>query len=229
MAIDNQNPESDQKNNSSLGARFHAAREALGLERKDVANQLRLNEKIIIMMEKDRYAVDIPVMFVRGYIRSYAKFLQIPEYEITKTLERIQHKTIPSLNVPTLRPYKIDPPRASQSSLQILTVIAFTIMVGLAGTWYYTHHSATPLFHGDLALNPNGKLDTHLKQSNENNDKNLKANIIPIQSQHHAVSNTHNLANQLVAAHNIASKNSATGKLPTEWKKESPDQTAASL
>src|SRR5437868_7751072 len=75
-----------------FGSRLQSTREALGLERKEAAMQLRLNEKVIIMMEKDRYLIDLPVTFIRGYLRSYASLLKIPEHEVKKALEQIKAK-----------------------------------------------------------------------------------------------------------------------------------------
>ena len=74
------------------GTRLQQTREELGLDRKAVADQLRLNEKIILMMEKDRYPHEIPITFIKGYLRAYSRFLQIPEYEVNKALENIKAK-----------------------------------------------------------------------------------------------------------------------------------------
>ena len=51
-----------------IGAR-KTAREAMGLDSKDAAAQLRLNESIILMMEKDQ-PDNLPMTAVRGYIRA---------------------------------------------------------------------------------------------------------------------------------------------------------------
>lgn len=69
-----------------FGDRLKSAREDLRLELKDVASQLRLREGIIDMLEKGMYSDDIPVTFLRGYLRSYAKFLDIPETELNSAL-----------------------------------------------------------------------------------------------------------------------------------------------
>lgn len=196
MATDIQNPDMDHKNNISLGTRFKAAREALGLERKDVAHQLRLNEKIIIMMEKDRYSVDIPVMFVRGYIRAYAKFLQIPDQEINTTLANMKIKTTPNLNIPTLKPYKITSPHNRRPHVQILAIALLTLGLFLTGTWYYTHHTKMILPH-ELAML---KKHDNLRLKDRQEDRNLKPNIIPVQPEHHASQNR--LANRFIAAQN---------------------------
>src|SRR5665213_1734896 len=76
--------------NYAIGARLKAAREALRFNQKDVANQLRLHEKLISMLENDTYPADLPMIFVRGYIRSYCKFVELPDYVIKEALQPVQ-------------------------------------------------------------------------------------------------------------------------------------------
>jgi len=118
-----------------FGGRLKTAREALGLDRKDAAAQLRLNEKIIIMMEKERYPSDLPVTFIRGYIRAYGKLLQIPEYEIKKAIEPIKPK--PTQHEPLA--VSKQPPASTGYFMQFFTYLVMFTLVGLVGMWWYTH------------------------------------------------------------------------------------------
>lgn len=121
-----------------FGTRLKSAREAMGLERKDAAAQLRLAEKVIVMMEKDRYPTDLPVTFIRGYIRAYGKLLQIPEYEIKKAIEPIKPKPTPqdpALSVP--RPSV--PVTSGNYFMQFFTYLIILTLAGLVGMWWYTH------------------------------------------------------------------------------------------
>lgn len=60
------------------GKRLRAAREARGLSREDVAGQLRLNERLIGALEEDDYAALPGPTFTTGYLRSYARLLELP-------------------------------------------------------------------------------------------------------------------------------------------------------
>ncbi|MBA3660291.1 MAG: helix-turn-helix domain-containing protein [Gammaproteobacteria bacterium] len=120
---------------TSFGGRLQSAREGLGLERKDAAEQLRLSEKIIIMMEKDRYPPDLPVTFIRGYLRSYGKLLQIPDFEVKKAIEPIKQKS--NAEIMLLKPQYI-PVTSSNSLMQFLTGLIFLTLLGLVGAWWYT-------------------------------------------------------------------------------------------
>lgn len=121
-----------------FGMRLKSAREAKGLERKDAAAQLRLNEKVIIMLEKDRYPADLPVTFIRGYMRSYGKFLDIPEYEIKKAVEPIK----PKPSVHTISSVTAAPPVTSGNYfMQLFTYLIVLTLLGLVGTWWFSRVS----------------------------------------------------------------------------------------
>lgn len=76
----------DMQNSLTFGQRLISCREALGLDRKEAASQLRLPERIIIMLESDEIEPNLPTTFLRGYIRSYGKFLAISEQEVQAAL-----------------------------------------------------------------------------------------------------------------------------------------------
>lgn len=82
----------------TFGNRLKTAREDLRLDLKDVASQLRLRVGIIEMLEKEMYSDDMPITFLRGYLRSYAKFLEIPDNELNSALsvEPFQPKHVKS-------------------------------------------------------------------------------------------------------------------------------------
>jgi len=133
----------------AIGARLQSAREALGMDRKDVAAQLRLNEKVITMLEKDDYPNDLPTIFVRGYLRSYGKFLQLPDYVIKEALAPIQP------------PIKIEVEPASKPATHKISkkMIMNTVNYGIALTilslvwlWRHNHNSSTTMQSADKAL-----------------------------------------------------------------------------
>ena len=61
----------------SIGAALREARVRLGLEVADVANRIKFAPRQIEALEQDNFA-DLPEMaFVRGFVRSYARLLQL--------------------------------------------------------------------------------------------------------------------------------------------------------
>jgi cytoskeleton protein RodZ len=73
---------------TGIGARLKAAREALHLSEKEVAGRLYLNIQVIFKMEQEDFS-NIPVTFMRGYLRSYARLLQLDENELADTLKQV--------------------------------------------------------------------------------------------------------------------------------------------
>lgn len=132
--------ESKEPKKPAFGAQLIAAREAKGLDRKDVSSQLRLSEKIIYMLEKDRYPKDLPATFIRGYIRAYAKFLQIPDTETNKALELVKHEP-PATNVVPLSSRNLDTISRDYYFMNIFSYLIAITLLGLVGTWAYTHYS----------------------------------------------------------------------------------------
>ncbi len=124
---------------NAFSKRLQAAREAIGLDLKDAAAQLRLNERVIVMLETDCYSSDLPPTFIRGYIRSYSKLLQIPDEEIQHALAPIKQQQ----SVQNLPPKTVETPKVTSSNylMQLFTYLVVLTVFGLVGTWWYTHTS----------------------------------------------------------------------------------------
>lgn len=74
------------------GARLRLARENMKLSLQDVARQLRLNPQVLQDIEEDNYSNRLEFVFVRGYLRSFAKIVNLPGDEIVAVFN--------SLNLP---------------------------------------------------------------------------------------------------------------------------------
>ncbi len=67
------------------GARLATARETLGMSLGDVARQLKLAVKQIEALERDDYDAFPSPVFVRGFLRNYARLLQLDlEHQISQ-------------------------------------------------------------------------------------------------------------------------------------------------
>ena len=156
---DSPTAEAAEQKTPPFGVRLQAAREALKLDRKEVATRLRLNEKYIIMMEKDRYSPDLPVTFIRGYLRSYGKFLQLPEHEIKKAIEPIKPRPVP-LDIEAMIKQAQASPKTTVISensnsnylMHLFTSTIVLAMFTLVGTWWYDHQKIKAV-NPDIALN----------------------------------------------------------------------------
>lgn len=70
------------------GELLKAAREAAGLSVLQVADRLRLRQQLIHELEADKLDGQASGTYVRGYLRAYAKLVQIPEAEIMDAYKR---------------------------------------------------------------------------------------------------------------------------------------------
>ena len=67
---------------AGLGERFRAAREARGLSLSEVSEQIRIRSVYLAAIEEERWsAIGAPV-YVRGFLRTYARFLGLDPEEI---------------------------------------------------------------------------------------------------------------------------------------------------
>ena len=66
----------------SPGTSLRLAREAIGLTPKDVANALYLTSEHISKIEADDYSGTLGLTFERGYLRSYARLVGLPEDDV---------------------------------------------------------------------------------------------------------------------------------------------------
>ena len=86
----------------SPGARLAAARESRGLSVAEVAQQLKLSPRQVEALESNDYGRLPGVVFVRGFIRNYARLLHL---DATLLLARIEHEPPPVVSVgPEIRP-----------------------------------------------------------------------------------------------------------------------------
>lgn len=67
----------EQDVGASLGARLHAAREHLGLDIDEAARQLCLSPRQLAALEADNIGMLPSPTFARGFIRNYARLLQL--------------------------------------------------------------------------------------------------------------------------------------------------------
>lgn len=66
-------------NDSTVGATLRAARESLGLTVRDMADITRIQPVWLECIEQDRYGEMPAEVFIRGFLRSYARELRLDE------------------------------------------------------------------------------------------------------------------------------------------------------
>jgi cytoskeleton protein RodZ len=118
----------------SLGARLRAAREERRMSMQEVADRLYLERRMIEALENDDFAHMPPPTFIQGYVRCYAKLLELPAEPFVEAFREQMGESAPSLNYNVPR----DIPEAEVSSrdpwfktLTFLLIIGGIVMVVL--------------------------------------------------------------------------------------------------
>jgi cytoskeleton protein RodZ len=133
------------------GAILAAARVAAGLTQADVAGQMRISLRQVMAIESDRYDALPGAVFVRGFVRNYARLLTIDPEPLLRALEpalggdtplRAQHYEGP-----------MPEPRSGRARIWLTVFLVLLLVVlGAAAYEYWRTRGASP----DVA--PAGKL-----------------------------------------------------------------------
>ncbi len=111
--------------------------------RKDAAAQLRLNENVIDMMENNSFPADMPHIFIRGYLRSYGKLLQLPDDVVQAGLEPIKLAT-PAQETQLPSPVtQMEPTKGSNHLMKVVTAAVVLTLFWMVSSWWHTHAPAT--------------------------------------------------------------------------------------
>jgi cytoskeleton protein RodZ len=111
------------------GHRLRHTREQQGLSLHDVANNLRLSVKVISALEEDDYQGLPAATFVTGYLRAYARLLNIPESELNFPTRLAQE--------PKLMPSVATAPQPSSRDLPVRFISVLIVILLLGSTVYW--------------------------------------------------------------------------------------------
>jgi cytoskeleton protein RodZ len=130
----------------ALGEEFRSAREARGLSLSDVAERLHIRSVYLAAIEdEDWHVIGAPV-YVRGFMRTYARFLGLdPEAAVARFAATVPAGT-PAASTP--RPAAAAEKRNSeQTSPSLAAILAIVVAVAAAlfvGYEFYQYHAGTP-------------------------------------------------------------------------------------
>lgn len=131
--------EQTEKTDISFGDRLRQAREALNLSLEDAAKAISLRPSILEKLENNEFVQkDVPSTFLRGYVRSYAKFLRIPDAEWTHLTFGEAHKNDLSKNTRATR--SVNQYSSHSRWVGTLTTIILLAAVGMTGLWWWQNY-----------------------------------------------------------------------------------------
>ncbi len=116
----------------SSGTRLRKAREGLGLSTDDVAGELRLSVSQIKALEQDDYTELPGATYVRGYLRSYARLVNIDEDSVLPPLQpEPVLRTMHAIARPVQRQA-----RSSDRWVRFMSYGLGILLIGLVTVWW---------------------------------------------------------------------------------------------
>ncbi|WP_413604484.1 cytoskeleton protein RodZ [Escherichia fergusonii] len=151
----------DQNEALTTGVRLRNAREQLGLSQQAVAERLCLKVSTVRDIEEDKAPADLASTFLRGYIRSYARLVHIPEEELLPGLEK--QAPLRAVKVAPMQSFSLGKRRKKRDGwLMTFTWLVLFVVIGLSGAWWWQDHKAqqeeitTMADQSSAELNANG-------------------------------------------------------------------------
>ena len=131
--------EQTEKTDISFGDKLRQAREALNLSLEDAAKAISLRPSILAKLENNEFVQkNVPSTFLRGYVRSYAKFLRIPDAEWAHLTFGEAHKNDLSKNARVTR--SVNQYSSHSRWVGTLTTIILLAVVGMTGLWWWQNY-----------------------------------------------------------------------------------------
>lgn len=117
------------------GQLLKEAREELGLTLEDVSSRLRLRVEVLQQIEADEFDMGKLATFTRGYYRSYAKVVNVPEIKVLNALDLlgktlIEEHDMQSFSRKTKR-------EKHDNRIMKLTWVIFALILSMSVLWWW--------------------------------------------------------------------------------------------
>lgn len=133
----------------SPGEIFRQTREALNLSLEDVAKEITLRPSILEQLENNEFIQkSTPSIFVKGYVRSYAKFLRLPDSVWENIVFAETEKNDLGKNARSTR--AVNQYSSHNRWIGRLTAIVFMIVIGMTGLWWWQSYQQNTQERDDL-------------------------------------------------------------------------------
>ncbi len=165
---------------NSTGARLRAAREQMGLTQQNVAERLCLKLSTVRDIEEDNAPADLASTFLRGYIRSYARLVHVPEEDLLPMMAK--QAPVRAAKVEPMQSFSLGKRRKKRDGwLMIFTWLVVFVVIGLTGAWWWQNHKAAQADLVSLADQGNASGDN--SQSIPLTDSNASSSAAQAQQQ----------------------------------------------
>lgn len=145
-----ENTSKDEEITLTAGQILRQAREKLGLTQQQVAESLCLRQTIIRYIEDDAMPKELSPIFARGYVRAYAKLVDIPERDVLPVMDGDElispapTKSTMSFQGTELRGFPLNKNsirKRRDSILMLFTWVILIVVLGLTAVWWWQNHN----------------------------------------------------------------------------------------
>ncbi len=151
----------------TLGNKLKNSREAKKLSICEIAEQLHLKSTVLTSFENDIFTLpDIPVAYTKGYLRSYLRFLDLPE-DLMNSVTCGGKKT--AMFKPTPVKYNT---KSHCNLIKYLTILVLLIAFSMTGVWWWQNHQQEQTKR-DLLVSSNSSIIS------ENNNQAIEVDASP--------------------------------------------------
>jgi cytoskeleton protein RodZ len=168
MDVDNK---SESQASIDMGSLLVEARENLGLTSQDIATQMNLAFEVIDKIEKNEFLDDIPITFVRGYIKSYATKVgldtgpMLNEFDKQSGVEAPSLKRVQSISRFDKKRKEVNSSHYLFKSVSILILLAF---LSFAGWELWKRFGLTAQFSSEIQALADSDISAQLNIGDEN-------------------------------------------------------------
>lgn len=144
-------PQPEPYTGETPGQIFREAREAKGLSTQQVADNLRLRKVVVEYMEADDYDQLSSPTYVRGYLRSLSKALEVDEARVFEAYRKMGFgEVVPStITMQSFSKRKVR--ERNDNRLMLISYLIIAIVIAMAVIWWWQDSNA-----GDMFTNGNG-------------------------------------------------------------------------
>jgi cytoskeleton protein RodZ len=133
----------------ALGERFRAAREARGLTLSDVAEQIRIRSVYLAAIEDENWTAIGAAVYVRGFLRTYARFLGLDPEETVAVFNQAASASPPPTQATPTTSFRADmaaPVRQLSGLIWVASAVAVILIAFLVyneATWHQRQKPVT--------------------------------------------------------------------------------------
>ncbi|WP_417658808.1 RodZ domain-containing protein [Pseudidiomarina sp.] len=157
-------PKPEPYTGETPGQLFREAREAKGLTTQQVADSLRLRKTVIELLEADEFDKLSSATYVRGYLRSVSKALEVDEKRVFEAYGKMGfgEVTVSTITMQSFSKRKVR--ERNDSRLMLFSYFIIAIVIALAVVWWWQDTNNGDIFNG----NGNGSASNGSSQQVDN-------------------------------------------------------------